>query len=141
MSKDKIIIISTHIVSDIEYISDQVLIMKKGKFILQGPADELLKEVKNEVWSCRVPNNQWSNFERTHCIANSHVMKEVIEARVISTSSPIEGAIIVEPTLEDLYLKLFLMSYKRKQSDIRSFMGGRTFPMTNAQNAQTYEWN
>ena len=48
-----------------------------------------------------------SNFERTHCIANSHVMKEVIEARVISTSSPIEGAIIVEPTLEDLYLKLF----------------------------------
>ena len=107
MSKDKIIIISTHIVSDIEYISDQVLIMKKGKFILQGPADELLKEVKNEVWSCRVPNNQWSNFERTHCIANSHVMKEVIEARVISTSSPIEGAIIVEPTLEDLYLKLF----------------------------------
>ena len=107
MSKDKIIIISTHIVSDIEYISDQVLIMKKGKFILQGPADELLKEVKNEVWSCRVPNNQWSNFERTHCIANSHVMKEVIEARGISTSSPIEGAIIVEPTLEDLYLKLF----------------------------------
>ena len=54
MSKDKIIIISTHIVSDIEYISDQVLIMKKGKFILQGPADELLKEVKNEVWSCRL---------------------------------------------------------------------------------------
>ena len=36
------------------------------------------KEVKNEVWSCKIPNNQWSNFERTHCIANSHVMKEVI---------------------------------------------------------------
>ena len=51
MSKDKIVIISTHIVSDIEYISDQVLIMKKGKFILQGSAEELLKEVKNEVWS------------------------------------------------------------------------------------------
>ena len=107
MSKDKIIIISTHIVSDIEYISDQVLIMKKGKFILQGPADELLKEVKNEVWSCRCLIINGVIFERTHCIANSHVMKEVIEARVISTSSPIEGAIIVEPTLEDLYLKLF----------------------------------
>ena len=58
MSKDKIIIISTHIVSDIEYISDQVLIMKKGKFILQGSAEELLKEVKNEVWSCRVQRKQ-----------------------------------------------------------------------------------
>lgn len=42
MSKDKIIIISTHIVSDIEYISDQVLVMKKGSFILQGTPEELL---------------------------------------------------------------------------------------------------
>ena len=67
MSKDKIIIISTHIVSDIEYISDQVLVMKKGSFILQGTPEELL----------------------------------------VSLEAPIEGAINVEPTLEDLYLKYF----------------------------------
>ena len=50
MSKDKIIIISTHIVSDIEYISDQVLVMKKGCFILQGTPEELLDKVNGEVW-------------------------------------------------------------------------------------------
>ena len=66
MSKDKIIIISTHIVSDIEYISDQVLIMKKGKFILQGPADELLKEVK-------------MRYGRVEClIINGVILKEHI---------------------------------------------------------------
>ena len=54
MSKDKIIIISTHIVSDIEYISDQVLVMKKGSFILQGTPEELLDKVKGEVWSCQI---------------------------------------------------------------------------------------
>lgn len=107
MSKDKIIIISTHIMSDIEYISDQILIMKKGKLILQGSVEELLKDVRNEVWSCTIPNVQWGNFERTHCIINSHAMREFVEARVISVSSPIDGAIIVEPTLEDLYLKIF----------------------------------
>ncbi len=107
MSKDKIIIISTHIVSDIEYISDQVLIMKKGKFILQGSAEELLSEVKEEVWSCHVPNSEWIKFENTHCIANSHGLSTYVEARVISNMSPIEGAIKVEPTLEDLYLKYF----------------------------------
>lgn len=107
MSKDKIIIISTHIVSDIEYISDQVLIMKKGKFILQGSAEELLSEVKEEVWSCHVPNREWIKFENTHCIANSHGLSTYVEARVISNMSPIEGAIKVEPTLEDLYLKYF----------------------------------
>lgn len=107
MSKDKIIIISTHIVSDIEYISDQVLIMKKGKFILQGPAEELLSEVKDEVWSCHVSNSGWAKFENTHCIVNSHGLSNYVEARVISGRSPIEGAIKVEPTLEDLYLKYF----------------------------------
>lgn len=107
MSKDKIIIISTHIVSDIEYISDQVLIMKKGKFILQGPAEELLSEVKDEVWSCHVSNSGWVKFENTHCIVNSHGLNNYVEARVISGRSPIEGAIKVEPTLEDLYLKYF----------------------------------
>ena len=107
MSKDKIIIISTHIVSDIEYISDQVLIMKKGKFILQGSAEKLLSEVKEDVWSCHVPNSEWIKFENTHCIANSHGLSTYVEARVISNMSPIEGAIKVEPTLEDLYLKYF----------------------------------
>ena len=107
MSKDKINILSTHIVSDIEYISDQVLIMKKGKFILQGSAEKLLSEVKEEVWSCHVPNSEWIKFENTHCIANSHGLSTYVEARVISNMSPIEGAIKVEPTLEDLYLKYF----------------------------------
>ena len=107
MSKDKIIIISTHIVSDIEYISDQVLVMKKGSFILQGTAEELLDKVKGEVWSCHIPNKDWTKFESQFCIANSHALAKYVDARIVSLEPPIEGAINVEPTLEDLYLKYF----------------------------------
>lgn len=107
MSKDKIIIISTHIVSDIEYISDQVLVMKKGKFILQGSAEKLLEEIKEEVWSCRVPGKEWIAFESSHCVANSHGLSDCVEARIISDTIPIKGAVRVDPTLEDLYLKYF----------------------------------
>ena len=107
MSKDKIIIISTHIVSDIEYISDQVLVMKKGSFILQGTPEELLDKVKGEVWSCHIPNKDWTKFEAQFCIANSHALANYVEARIVSLEPPIEGAISVEPTLEDLYLKYF----------------------------------
>ena len=81
--------------------------MKKGKFILQGIAEELLTKVKNEVWSCHVPNLEWTKFENAHCIANSHGLSNYVEARVISKVSPIKGAVNVEPTLEDLYLKYF----------------------------------
>ena len=107
MSKDKIIIISTHIVSDIEYISDQVLVMKKGSFILQGTPVELLDKVKGEVWSCHIPNKDWTKFEAQFCIANSHTLANYVDARIVSLEAPIEGAINVEPTLEDLYLKYF----------------------------------
>ena len=107
MSKDKIIIISTHIVSDIEYISDQVLVMKKGSFILQGTPEELLDKVKGEVWSCHIPNKDWTKFEAQFCIANSHALANYVDARIVSLEPPIEGAINVEPTLEDLYLKYF----------------------------------
>ena len=107
MSKDKIIIISTHIVSDIEYISDQVLVMKKGSFILQGTPEELLGKVKGEVWSCHIANKDWTRFEAQFCIANSHALANYVDARIVSLEAPIEGAINVEPTLEDLYLKYF----------------------------------
>lgn len=107
MSKDKIIIISTHIVSDIEYISDQVLVMKKGCFILQGTPEELLDKVNGEVWFCKIPNKEWTKFETQYCIANSHALANHVEARIISTEAPIDDAINVEPTLEDLYLKYF----------------------------------
>ena len=107
MAQDKIIIISTHIVSDIEYISDQVILMKKGRFILQGTTEELTAEAEGMVWSCRVPVREWAAFENSHTVANSRNLGELVEARVISTERPCADAEQAEPTLEDLYLKCF----------------------------------
>ena len=107
MANGKIIIISTHIVSDIEYISDQILIMKKGSFILQGTSEELLPEVNGMVWSIHVPQKEWLAFEAVHCIANSHNEGATVEARVISAEKPGADAVLVPPVLEDLYLKCF----------------------------------
>ena len=107
MAQDKIIIISTHIVSDIEYISDQVILMKKGRFILQGTTEELTAKAEGMVWSCRVPGREWAAFENSHTVANSRNLGERVEARVISTERPCADAEQAEPTLEDLYLKCF----------------------------------
>ena len=107
MAQDKIIIISTHIVSDIEYISDQVILMKKGRFILQGTTEELTAEAEGMVWSCRVPVREWAAFEISHTVANSRNLGEMVEARVISPERPCADAEEAEPTLEDLYLKCF----------------------------------
>ena len=81
--------------------------MKKGCFILQGTPEELLDKVNGEVWSCKIPNKEWTKFETQYYIANSHALANHVEARIISTEAPIDDAINVEPTLEDLYLKYF----------------------------------
>ena len=55
----------------------------------------------------KIPNKEWTKFETQYCIANSHALANYAEARIVSTEAPIDGAINVEPTLEDLYLKYF----------------------------------
>ena len=107
MAQDKIIIISTHIVSDIEYISDEVIIMKKGRFLLKGTAKELILEAGGKVWNCCVPARHWSAFENRHTIVNSRGMGDIVEARVVSETKPCPDADQVQATLEDLYLLCF----------------------------------
>lgn len=107
MAQDKIIIISTHIVSDIEYISDEVIIMKKGRFLLKGTAEELILEADGKVWNCRVPGRDWSAFENRHTVVNSRGMGDIVEARVVSETKPCPDADQVQATLEDLYLLCF----------------------------------
>ena len=107
MAKDKIIIISTHIVSDVEYNSDEIMMMKNGKIICKDSAGALVKRIEGAVWSCRVPEEEWMQFEKEHCISNQHNYRDYIEARVISESKPCMDAVTTEPTLEDLYLSCF----------------------------------
>ena len=104
---DKIVILSTHIVSDIEAIADEVLLMKKGKFILQGTVPELTEKANGKVWELTVPAKEARKWQAKTTVANlRHEGKEVV-LRIISDKKPSEQAVLCEATLEDLYLYYF----------------------------------
>lgn len=104
---DKIVILSTHIVSDIEAIADEVLLMKKGKFILQGTVQELTEKANGKVWELTVPAKEARKWQAKTTVANlRHEGKEVV-LRIISDKKPSEQAVSCEVTLEDLYLYYF----------------------------------
>ena len=104
---DKIVILSTHIVSDIEAIADEVLLMKKGKFVLQGTVQELTEKAKGKVWELTVPAKEARKWQAKTTVANlRHEGKEVV-LRIISDKKPSEEAVSCEATLEDLYLYYF----------------------------------
>ena len=113
-AKDKIVILSTHIVNDIENIADKVLIMKEGRIIVNGTQEEILKYADIHVWQCVVnfleADRITSNFQ---VVDQRNIDAENIQIRVISNSKPTSDAVRVELNLEDLYLSLF----KEEQND------------------------
>ena len=104
---DKIVILSTHIVSDIEAIADEVLLMKKGRFVLQGTVSELIEKAKGKVWELTVLPEEARKWQKKTTVANlRHEGKQVV-LRIISDTMPTPEAVTCEATLEDLYLYYF----------------------------------
>lgn len=104
---DKIVILSTHIVSDIEAIADEVLLMKKGRFVLQGTVSELIEKAKGKVWELTVLPAEARKWQEKATVANlRHEGKQVV-LRIISDTMPTPEAVTCEATLEDLYLYYF----------------------------------
>ncbi len=104
---DKIVILSTHIVSDIEAIADEVLLMKKGKFVLQGSVPELVKKADGKVWELTVPQEEARKWQARATVANLRHEGRQMVLRIISDDKPGEMAVPCEAALEDLYLYYF----------------------------------
>ena len=107
-SQDRIVLISTHIVSDVEYIATRQAIMKDGKIIRDGSTDTLIKEMDGKVWECTVDNKDIKELERALQIVNlKNVSSDCTEIRFICDTPTINNASNVSPRLEDLYMWLF----------------------------------
>ncbi|ASA24119.1 ABC transporter ATP-binding protein [Paenibacillus donghaensis] len=106
-AKDKIVLLSTHIVSDVEYIADQILVMKKGGLLMSGTVDQLTATMKGNVWSCHVSTREAELWTAKHCVSNLKHEGDQVELRIVAELAPSPDAMAVPPTLEDLYLYYF----------------------------------
>lgn len=106
-SENKIIILSTHIVSDIEYIADEILVLNQGKLENRGASSELVKTIDGYVWESIVETNKRNELVARHIISNQKHEGHETVLRIISKEKPTSNAKQVEPTLEDLYLYYF----------------------------------
>lgn len=103
----RIVILSTHIVSDIEAIADKVFLMKKGKFILQGSVEELTQKADGKVWELTVPQREARRYQEELTVANLRHEDGFVTLRIIADEKPAENAVPCKPLLEDLYLYYF----------------------------------
>ncbi|WP_214481730.1 ABC transporter ATP-binding protein [Bacillus sp. SM2101] len=107
ISKDRIVLLSTHIVSDIEFIAKEILVLKAGQLIHKEKPEELLEQIKDYVWTINVKEHEVQAFQAKYKVGNIIRQQHEVGIRVISEMKPDERAITATPNLEDLYLYYF----------------------------------
>mgnify|MGYP003302529488 FL=1 len=107
LSEDRIVLLSTHIVSDIEYIANEILLMKDGSITMSGTAEEIVATMPEKVWTFTVPKAQIDAYLKAYKVANVKTVPGGAELRVLSTVRPNSGAVEAEPNLEDAFLYHF----------------------------------
>lgn len=118
LAQDKVVILSTHIVSDVEYIADEILIMRAGQIVATGTVEEILAQVSGVVWECAVTPREADTMSTRMAVGNvryDHNGMAVV--RIVSDVPPHESARLVEPTLEDVYLYIFQEGSEDASSD------------------------
>lgn len=107
LAEERLVLLSTHIVSDIEYIANNILMMKSGQLVYSGTAEDLLHTMKENVWNCRVPKDQVNDYRKNYLVDNIKTTENGVELRILSEEKPTENAMQAEKNLEDAFLLYF----------------------------------
>ncbi len=105
LSEDKLIILSSHIVSDIESTATDIAIINKGMNVVKDTPEALLSKVKGMVYKTIIQSHELSDFRKNHVITSTYRKAEGVEVRYL-TSNPIADDIAVVPNLEEAYIYL-----------------------------------
>lgn len=105
LANDCIVILSSHIVSDIDTIADEVAVMKNGSLLVKGQQETIIEKVKNIVFESAILKENYTDFKNKHIVVSTTRKAGKLLIRYIS-KNPEESAIQQQATLEDAYLYL-----------------------------------
>lgn len=104
LSGERIIILSTHIVSDVEATATEIALINNGRLLLHADPETLLQTVHGEVWDWAIPNEQFPAIKKQYMISSTVRRGNGLNVRVVNKGRPGETAVAVTPTMEDAYL-------------------------------------
>lgn len=106
-AKDRLVLLSTHIVSDVEHIAAQIMMMEYGVIQYTLTNAEYIKKMYGCVWLVKMPTDQLVEYQNQAVISNVIAKGNHMEVRVIDEAKPDPEAVQAVPTLEDAYLYIF----------------------------------
>ena len=103
LSGERIVILSTHIVSDVEATATEIALIAKGTLVVHATPEELLRKVEGKIWEWIVPSAELTAARERYLLSNTVHRSDGVHARVVSSTAP-PGAVALPPSLEDAYL-------------------------------------
>lgn len=108
LGESRTVLLATHIVSDVEYIAKEILLLKQGRLLRQGTVEQLVSPLQQSVWEMAVDTeDEVSRCVRQYLVSNVRQLPEHFVLRVVADTPPSAQAVSVRPTLEDVYLHEF----------------------------------
>ena len=104
LSGERIVILSTHIVSDVESTATHIVLIDKGRLLRKAAPEDLLKELENKVWEWIVSSDELIALKQKHIVSGTIRRSDGVQVRVVSEDKPEASAQNVSPNLEDAYL-------------------------------------
>jgi ABC-2 type transport system ATP-binding protein len=104
LSGDRIVILSTHIVSDVEAAATRIALIARGRLLTDAAPEALLREVAGKVWEWTMPSEALTGLRERHIVSGTIRRPDGVAVRVVAGSSPAPEARPAEPALEDAYL-------------------------------------
>jgi ABC-type multidrug transport system ATPase subunit len=105
---NKIVIIATHVVPDIEFIAKEIILIKDGKLVLQDEPVNILEHINDKVHEIYVSRDEVDNIQKKYKVSNIASEKDGVCIRIVAENKP-QGFEVktVKPSLEDVYLYMF----------------------------------
>lgn len=108
IAADRIVILATHIVSDVESIAREILLMKQGQIVQRGKPYDLLEEIKSKVFEIEIPQDQLPMIQKQYVISNLRNTADGLAVKIVSENPPANMKYTpASANLEDVYLYYF----------------------------------
>lgn len=107
LGSEKIVILATHIVSDIAYIANKIILLNQGRMTDFGTENEIISRVSGKVWECEIPSGEVLETMNKFKVSNVISGAKKCKIKLVSDEKPFENAVPVTPDLEDVCLYEF----------------------------------
>ena len=104
ISGERIVILSTHIVSDVEATATELAVLSQGRLLMHGTPEQLLQNVSGKVWEWVIPSSEFTAIKQTHLVTGTIRRGDGVHVRAVAELQPAPQAEAATPTLEDAYL-------------------------------------